>query len=199
MYTQDKNLSSILDETIKKIDTTIKQEAEKQISELTLKYRKETDLVKLENKKNELNNMISDLEIQIVDTEDEICEIEREISSKEKKISYKKLSDKMKKNLEAFNLSYWASDISEFKYKALLELEKKPILQNYLLFKEIWEDTRNIFNLAVTDKERRNIIITFQDKNWSELGINLPTKSLYKNFNIENGEIVYKALPSGDK
>lgn len=106
MYTQDKNLSSILDETIKKIDTTIKQEAEKQISELTLKYRKETDLVKLENKKNELNNMISDLEIQIVDTEDEICEIEREISSKEKKISYKKLSDKMKKNLEAFNLSY---------------------------------------------------------------------------------------------
>jgi len=199
MYTQDKNLSSILDETIKKIDTTIKQEAEKQISELTLKYRKETDLVKLENKKNELNDMINKLEKQIIETEDKICDIEREISSKEKKVFYKNLSDEIKNTINAFNISYWSNDISEFKYKALLELQKQPILQNYFLFKEIGEDTKNIFNLAVTDEERRNIIITFQNKNWSELWINLPTKSLYKNFDIENGEIVYKTLPSGDK
>lgn len=65
-------------------------------------------------------------------------------------------------------------------------------------FQAIAKSTRALFNMAATNKEARNILMSFQGKNWTALWINLPIVNPLTNFEItDDGTINMKALWTG--
>lgn len=196
MYT---DLETILKDNIEKITTLLQEKAKKQFYEETLNFRKKTDLIKLEEKKEKINKQKQELEQKINGLDEELYKIENKISNLQTYIDEKFLNEDIKNIYKKINNTSYVSKLSEFEKEAIEKLQNENSIKNLILFKDIAEDTLNIFKLAVDDKERRNIILTFQSKNWEELGINLPTKAYYKNFNIQNWWIIISWLLENNK
>lgn len=196
MYT---DLETILKDNIEKITKLLQEKAKKQFDEETLNYRKKTDLIKLEEKKEKINKQKQELEQKINELDEELYKTENKITNLQTYIDEKFLDENIKNIYKKINNTSYVNRLSEFEKEALEKLENENSIKNLLLFKDIAEDTLNIFKLAVDDKERRNIILTFQSKNWEELWINLPTKAYYKNFDIQNWWIIISWLLENSK
>lgn len=81
------------------------------------------------------------------------------------------------------------------------KVSKLPAGKNFLAFKKIESTVRAMYDLAINSKEKREIILSLQNQNWRELGINLPPINSLESLNIENGAISLKSfecLPSVD-
>jgi len=73
--------------------------------------------------------------------------------------------------------------------KSAKRLIKQTEGQNYLNFLKIEKNTRMMYNLAVTAKEKRNIIFNLQARDWRSLGVEIPQLPHFEKFEIEDGII----------
>ncbi len=197
MYNQNNNiLLDILNENIKNIESNLVEQARTLLEEKSLELRNQTDLVIYEEKKQKLLEEKEKIEKSLNDIEDEIFENKRKIEEFQNKIERKNIPENILNAYDKIKTWYSYDKVTEFDYEAMKQLVNNKEILNIQVFKEIKEDTLNIFKLAVDDKERRNIVLTFQDKNWSDLGVKLPTQSLYKDFNVVDWKITMKCLES---
>lgn len=65
---------------------------------------------------------------------------------------------------------------------------------NYLNFLKVKSNTETMFNLAINQKEKRNIILSLQARDWRSLGIDLPQLPFFEKFTIEDGIINVPSL-----
>jgi hypothetical protein len=75
------------------------------------------------------------------------------------------------------------------------KIAKSSETKNYLNFLKIEKNTQTIYNLAVTAKEKRNIIFSLQSRDWRSLGLDIPQLPHFEKFEIENGQIIVPTKP----
>jgi hypothetical protein len=72
---------------------------------------------------------------------------------------------------------------------AAKKISKTVEFKNYKNFLDIEKNTLMMYNLAVTSKEKRNIILSIQTRDWRSVGIDIPQLPFLEKFEIENGII----------
>jgi len=85
------------------------------------------------------------------------------------------------------------NNVNYRKTKSQLESVRKIIesieATNYFRFLDVEKNTNTMYSLAITAKEKRNIIMSIQSRDWRSLGIELPQLPYFEKFDIEEGEI----------
>lgn len=69
------------------------------------------------------------------------------------------------------------------------KIAKSTETKNYLNFLKIEKNTQMMYNLAITAKEKRNIIFNLQARDWRSLGLEIPQLPHFEKFEIEDGII----------
>lgn len=77
-------------------------------------------------------------------------------------------------------------------------IHKTTEVSNLIAFKTIEAQIRNQFNLAITNKQKQQVIFNLQTTiDWKSLGINLPNMFEAAKVEIKNGTIIIdNALPN---
>jgi len=74
-------------------------------------------------------------------------------------------------------------------------IEKSPEAKNYFKFLDVEKNTNTMYSLAITAKEKRNIIFSIQSRDWRSLGIEVPQLPYFEKFDIKDGEIKVPKTP----
>ena len=192
----DKRFVSMLDENIRDISNALKLKATDKYIELSKWKIFSNKAIKLSEKKirlereleeciTEMNNTQPTVSTYHLDTWD--WHISNEADNIITSISF---------SSEYKNKSWYNSNTifktEELILESMIKTKEIISIQN---FEVIAKQTRTIFNMAASNKEARNILLTFQSKNWNALGIELPALNPLANFDISaDGTINMKAL-----
>ena len=120
--------------------------------------------------------------------EDQINALEREIDTKDGFTTKEKeaLTEEECKLIDVVNSEY-------HKAKSQIKAMKKALntneARNYLNFLKLEINTRTMYDLAITAKEKRNIIFVLQSRDWRSLGVDVPQLPHLDRFEIKDGEI----------
>jgi uncharacterized protein (UPF0335 family) len=136
---------------------------------------------KIESKKAEIKKLqeeVKDLEAELSLFDGDIYKIER-------------IQDDQPKEIEESGGILWeyidSYGLTKTKQQAIFNIINSQHAKNVLNFEKIKKDLYNTWSLCVSKKERRGIIIQLQNRDWSQLGIDLPDFAYFSEFKIENG------------
>lgn len=105
----------------------------------------------------------------------------------------------------AFNKEHWTDENPYSVRRSVLETAKlcvdKPAYINIRAFKKIKTQIRNQFNMAITNKQKQQVIMWLQTSvDWKALGINIPNMFEITKVEVKNGTIILdNALPDPTK
>lgn len=125
---------------------------------------------------------IAELEAKKEEIEQTIRVIENEISQ-EKKWHLHPVPQEL---LDLGCSNYSPNKVSVESYKKVAKL---PAGKNFLAFKKIESTVKAMYDLAINNKEKREIILSLQNQNWRDLGINLPPINSLGALKIDGGLI----------
>lgn len=170
--TLDYTLGDVLNEIRRGLAVKLRLIVNKELS----KVNRQKGLDRLMKKREDLESLIHTSSV-------EIRKINQEIQEKEGVIR-DILTDDESSLMNAISISTTQSSLEAIR-ASLTSVEAR----NYLNFKKIENNTQTMFRLAITQKEKRGIIISLQQRDWRCLGIELPQLPHFEQFTIENGEI----------
>lgn len=157
--------------------------------------RKAKGFHKLIEKKDKINKTIAETKEKhykyVRELENQEKQMELEIENLDK-ISGEELDFDSKTVYDLIS-SYGRATISEF--QAAKKISKSTEAKNYLNFLDIEKSTQTMYNLAVTAKEKRSIILSLQSRDWRSIGIDIPQLPHFEKFQIEDGQIVVPTRP----
>jgi hypothetical protein len=188
----NKSLDRALGETLSDIRTSLADKLRKLLEKNTEDIRKEEGLLKLIKKKDELENLKAEerdahyKRERVLD--EQINALEREIDTRDGFTTKEKeaLSEEECKLIDVVNNGY-------HKAKSQIKAMKKALntseARNYLNFLKLETNTRTMYDLAITAKEKRNIIFSIQTRDWRSVGVEIPQLPHLERFEIQDGEI----------
>jgi len=183
--TLDKALGEVLSEIRRGLADKIKKALHEKIESL----RKTKGLNKLIDQR---NNIKEDL----VKLQDNYYKQQRELENKKHQleieiekldiVSDEEADDNSEIILDLIGRAYHTT---KSELQAAKIISKTVEAKNYFNFLQVEKNTMMMYNLAVTAKEKRGIIISIQTRDWRSLGIDIPQLPYMEKFDIENGEI----------
>lgn len=173
--TLEKTLHSVLHEISNGLAKKVKSAIEREL----VKVNKAKGLDKLMTKRDELEALRKKVDY-------DLTVIYKDISEREG--TYRdELSEEEVSILNAI-CSY--HERTKSRVEAVRKSLKSPEVENFLNFNKVKENTETMFSLAITQKEKRNVIFALQSREWRSLGLEIPQLPHFEKFTIENGMIV---------
>lgn len=189
-----KQFDQLLTSTLTEIDNKIKGNLVTVINKEADKVRKESNYSKLISKKEKLTEELRLLEIEINSKDWELDYSNSYHCTKDKwpEDINEQFKNKCPNSIRYLQFSPQRSwHVSE--WQAFLNIQEGSIeLKNYEQFQSLSKQYREIYSLAITPKEKRQILMQLRSLNWRELGIDMPT--LMADFSIESGMIKSQLL-----
>jgi hypothetical protein len=188
-----REIQSFYDEELRnlfqdKLDTS----AEEAIDEKHKKAREALDA-----KKQKIQDKIEKLRNEIDELDPEYKVLSDNIKSSIVRIQDEDVEDELKDFMRSTlnirheydnvtgNYTYKQSDVEASK-----EVYGSSVYQNSKKFQMIEKNVTNTMELCATSKEARSVLISFQNKNWRAIGVNLPFLNITNEFDIDdNGNI----------
>jgi hypothetical protein len=189
------NLDRTLGEVLSEIRAGLADKIRKATNEEIDIIRKAKGFHKLIEKKDKISKTISETKEKhykhIRELENQEKQMELEIENLDK-ISDEEL-DFDSKTVYDLIRSYGRATISEF--QAAKKMSKSTEAKNYFNFLNIERNTQTMYNLAVSAKEKRNMILSIQSRDWRSIGIDIPQLPHFEKFQIEDGQIIVPTRP----
>ena len=185
----DASLDRVLSTVTNQIYADLKDQVTKVYFDELEKVRKKSGLNKLLDKIHAVENEIKKLE-------DLRSNLNSELTHKEG-TSRKKLSDEVNKFAQSIG-RYGA--VSDSGYEAMMNAYKSTPAQNLIAYEKLRLNTVNMYNLAVSTKEKRNVILELQKRDWRSIGVDIPELPHFEAFQITDGKIKLPnllSLPKG--
>jgi len=186
----NRSLDRALGETLSDIRNSLAEKLRKLLNKLTEDIRKEEGLHKLIQRKEALERQKADERDEYYKKEnlleEQINMLEREIDTKDGFTTKETLTEEECKLIDVTNSNYHKA---RSQIKAVKEAIDTPEARNYLNFTKLEANTRTIYDLAITAKEKRNIIFSLQTRDWRSLGVEVPQLPHFDRFEIKDGEI----------
>lgn len=190
----NRSLDRALGETLSDIRTSLADKLKKLLDKHTDDIRKEEGLHKLIERKEELENRKAEEREAHHKREDlleeQIRSLEREIEDKDGFTTIAALSEEECRLINVVNDQYHKT---RSQVKAVKRALNANEARNYLNFLKLEANTRTTYDMAITAKEKRNIIFSIQSRDWRSLGVEVPQLPHFERFEITDGEI---KLPS---
>jgi hypothetical protein len=178
----DKSLNGILYEILSEIRRDLTAKVKEVLNNEIENVRKAKGLDKLIKRKEELKK-------QALMIENEIKSLKKCIEEKDGYFHDKeKLSEQEIEILNSTGNNLYGG-ISKSCVTAVIKIIKSTEVLNYLNFLKVEKNTERMFSLAVSAKEKRNVIFSLQSRDWRSLGIDLPQLPYLEKFEVENGII----------
>jgi hypothetical protein len=190
--TLDRALGEVLSEIRSGLAGKIKEATHKEIEDI----RKSKGLHKLIEKQEQIRKVKEELYNKYLkekaELENEYDQLEFEINKRDHQICTDKIDDEQNVILQLVNCSYrpTTSQLSATK-----KISKTVHFRNYRNFLDIEKNTMMMYDLAVTSKEKRNIILSIQTRDWRSLGVDIPQLPFLEKFEIDNGIIKVPEQP----
>lgn len=183
--TLDRALGEVLSEIRKGLADKIKKAVNEKIESI----RKTKGLNKLIDRKNQIKAEISELNENYYKQKRELENKERQMEMEIEKldvISNEQADETSDVILGLIGCGYRPT-ISQL--QAAKIISKTLEAKNYFNFLQVEKNTMMMYDLAITAKEKRGIIISIQTRDWRSLGIEIPQLPFMEKFEIENGAI----------
>ena len=184
-------IDEAFNKTISMIDTNLSKKRKEEKERCKEVYRKSNTKMNSKQKK------LSDIKVKLSELSLLKNQIETELENLDPKLE--------RSEIEAFNKKHW-TNMNEYytkksELKIAAELKKTTADKNYNAWRKILEQTKNLYSLAITAKQKQEIIINLQQSvDWRELGIELPNLFEINKVEINKWVIILNnALPDNSK
>lgn len=189
------NLDRTLGEVLTEIREGLADKIKNALYDEIDKIRKAKGFHKLIERQNKIRVTIEDLRQkhskQIRELENQEQQLELEIENLDK-ISSEEIDSNSRTVLQTIQ-TYGSPTISQL--EGAKRISKSLEAKNYFNFLEIEKNTRTMYNLAVSAKEKRNMILSLQSRDWRSIGIDIPQLPHFEKFQIEDGQIIVPTKP----
>lgn len=184
----NKNIDRALLDVLSEIRCGLTDKIKKAIEKEILSIRKAKGFQGIIRKKQQLESAKEDLEIEFRKRNDkigiEILTLKRELERLDG-ISETRGDEETEDIL--IITKHYNPTISEVEASAIIS--KTTDAQNYFNFLKLEKNIQTMYNLAITAKEKRSIILSVQSRDWRSLGIEIPQLPYLDKFDIEDGKI----------
>lgn len=184
MSTQ-KDLNSTLNEIISEIGSGLSWKLRVLFDKTSDEVKKTNGLSSLIKRRDRLKDKLESVRAELRQTKDEIRETDGRSSMDE-------VGDDEVMLLNYCNVSNY--DITKSKATAIKNIMHTPEAKNLINWNKVKENTMRVYNLAVTLKEKRSVILSLQSRDWRSLGIELPSLPHFEKFDIADGVIKVPSL-----
>lgn len=180
-----RTLETIKYELVEKIKKELKIAFSKIVKEEVVRLQKLEGLNELLNKKGKLEKTSEKIEKEIEEIDNQIGKVDGRLTRSEEN----EASDSLQKHLNWADLRS-AYGFTRLQLKAMQNLLNTQEAKNLEGFDKLVENLDHMFDLAVTQKEKRAMLVTFINKDWNSLGVELPQIPYLEQTKIKDGKIV---------
>lgn len=121
----------------------------------------------------------------------EINEVDDEINSVDEEVSSSDLSEELQAVIYWKHHSRTTSTV-----EAAKRVLNSDVGQNYFNFLDLYRSTKSMFELAVSPKEQRGIILELQNRDWYSIGVKVPELPHFNKFDIQDGKLHIASAPA---